>query len=246
MRKFTGGREIFRPAPTHFATNFIVLQNILAQKDALRAMVTSKEWTISTYSKEAKAKIFVDQVLDSKFWNQCTDIVKLTEPLVHVLRIVDSEDKAAMDFLYQAFYKAREEKVKRFQRRKKIVEPYLKILDTRWDSQLKKNLHAAGYWLNPAFLFNANEFEKHKQTTSGLVDVIEKYAYGDLELNSKLTSEMRIYKNAEDDFGRQSALHERSTVMPDQLNLEEDQDNNGPSNNALEDMDATQNEEYVD
>nr|XP_025616612.1 uncharacterized protein LOC112708904 [Arachis hypogaea] len=151
MRKFTGGREILRPAPTRFATNFIALQSILAQKDALRAMVTSKEWTISAYSKEAKAKTFVDQVLDSKFWNQCTDVVKLTEPLVCVLRIVDSEDKATMGFLYQAFNMAREEMVKRFRRRKKIVEPYLKILDTRWDSQLKRNLHAAVYWLNPAF-----------------------------------------------------------------------------------------------
>ena len=81
MRQFTGGREILRPAPTRFATNFIALQSILAQKDALRAMVTSREWTSSAYSKEAKAKKFVDQVLDSKFWNQCTDIVSLLSHL---------------------------------------------------------------------------------------------------------------------------------------------------------------------
>ncbi|XP_025651956.1 uncharacterized protein [Arachis hypogaea] len=191
MRQFTGGREILRPAPTRFATNFIALQSILAQKDALRAMVTSREWTSSAYSKEAKAKKFVDQVLDSKFWNQCTDIVKLTESLVHVLRIVDSEDRAAMGFLYQAMYKAREDMVKR-------------------------NLHAAGYWLNPAFRFNSAEFDKHKDTISGLLDVIERYAYGDADLITKLTSEKRIFKNAEGDFGRQSAIRERSTVMPDQ------------------------------
>ncbi|XP_015950221.1 uncharacterized protein LOC107475100 [Arachis duranensis] len=190
MRQFTGGREILRPAPTRFATNFIALQSILAQKDALRAMVTSREWTSSAYSKEAKAKKFVDQVLDSKFWNQCTDIVKLTEPLVHVLRIVDSEDRAAMGFLYQAMYKAREDMVKRFQKRKRVVEPYLKILDS--------------------------QFDKHKDTISGLLDVIERYAYGDADLITKLTSEKRIFKNAEGDFGRQSAIRERSTVMPDQ------------------------------
>nr|XP_025703529.1 uncharacterized protein LOC112805350 [Arachis hypogaea] len=174
MRQFTGGREILRPAPTRFVTNFIALQSILAQKDALRAMVTSREWTSSAYSKEAKAKKFVDQVLDSKFWNQCTDIVKLTEPLVHVLRIVDSEDRTAMGFLYQAMYKAREDMVKRFHKRKRVVEPYLKILDSRWDLQLKRNLHAAGYWLNPAFRFNSAEFDKHKDTISGLLDVIER------------------------------------------------------------------------
>ncbi|XP_025702697.1 uncharacterized protein [Arachis hypogaea] len=126
MRQFTGGREILHPAPTQFATNFIALQSILAQKDALKAM------------------------------NQCTDIVKLTEPLVHVLRIVDGEDRAAM------------------------------------------------------------EFDKHKKIISGLLDVIERYAYGDADLNTKLTSEKRIFKNAEGDFGRMSAIRERSTVMPDQ------------------------------
>lgn len=56
MRKNTGEREILRPAPTRFATNFIALQSILAQKDALRAMVTSREWTISAYAKESKGK----------------------------------------------------------------------------------------------------------------------------------------------------------------------------------------------
>ncbi|KAL4396541.1 hypothetical protein AHAS_Ahas01G0102200 [Arachis hypogaea] len=101
---------------------------------------------------------FTDQVLDSKFWSQCTDFVKLTEPLVRVSRIVDSEDKAAMGFLYQAIYKARG--------------------------------------------------EMHRQTTSGLLDVIEKYAYGDPNLNSKLTSEMRIFKKAKQDFGRPSTIHE--------------------------------------
>ncbi|RYR13730.1 hypothetical protein Ahy_B04g070572 [Arachis hypogaea] len=32
----------------------------------------------------------------------------------------------------------------------------------------------------------------------------------------------------------------------DQLNLKDDQDNHGPSNNAMEDMDANQNEKNVD
>ncbi|XP_072064244.1 uncharacterized protein [Arachis hypogaea] len=170
----------------------------------------------SNVSKTAETLFKLFRVLDSKFWSQCTDIVKLTEPLVRVLRIVDSEDRAAMGFLYSAYHKAREEMVKRFQKRKRVADPYLKILDTHWDAQLKKNLHAASYWLNPTFRFNAEEFEKHKQTISGLLDVIEKYAYDDPVLNSKLTSEKRIFKNAEQDFGRPSAIRERSTVMPDQ------------------------------
>ncbi|KAL9661820.1 hypothetical protein QQ045_026648 [Rhodiola kirilowii] len=204
MRQHTGGREILRPTPIRFATNFIALQSILGQKDALRRMVTSREWTTSAYAKDTKAKKFVDQVLDSSFWKQCGDIVRLTETLVRVLRIVDSEDKPAMSFLYRAIYKAREEMVYRFRRNNKKVEPYLEILDIRWDFQLRKNLHSAGYWLNPASQFNNDEFDKHRNTISGLLDVIERYSHGDLDLQSKLTSEMRLFKNAEGDFGSQT------------------------------------------
>ncbi|KAL2966198.1 hypothetical protein AAZX31_16G102700 [Glycine max] len=148
MRQHIGGRDILRPAPTQFATNFIVLQSILAQKDALKAM----------------AKKFMEQILDFGFWKQCADIVKLTEPLVCVIRIVDSEHKPTIGFLYQAMYKAREEMLRR-----------------RWDSQLHKDLYATGYWLNLPFRFNAEEFENHKDTQFGILELIGRYTLGDLE-----------------------------------------------------------------
>lgn len=47
----------------------------------------------------------------------------------------------------------------------------------------------------------------------GLLDFIERYVHGDPELQSKLTSEMRILKNVELDFGKQSAIREWNTVM---------------------------------
>ena len=114
MRQHTSERDILRPTPTRFPTNFIALQSILDQKDALRAIMTSRDWIGSTYAKDSKAKKFVKQILDSSFWKQCAAIVKLTEPLVHVLCIVDNQHKPAMGFLYQAMYKAREKMVKRF------------------------------------------------------------------------------------------------------------------------------------
>ncbi|XP_058746114.1 uncharacterized protein LOC131618984 [Vicia villosa] len=215
MRQHTCGREILRPTPTHFATNFIALQSIMSHKDALRAMVTSKEWTTTTYSKDVKTNKFVEQVLDSSFWSKCAHIVKITEPLVCVLHIVDSEDKPDMGYLYRAMYKAREEIDKRFRRNKLKVEPYLKILDNRWDAQLRKNPHAAGYWLNPSCRFNPG-YEKNKSTTQGLLDVIKKYAYGSKDLRSKLTAEMTSFKNCEGSFVRTTAVENRDEILPNQ------------------------------
>ncbi|XP_022899334.1 uncharacterized protein LOC111412634 [Olea europaea var. sylvestris] len=216
MRKFTGGKEILRPAPTRFATNFIALQSILIQKDPLRAMVTSREWTLSAYAKESKGKRFVDDVLDPVFWKECATIVQLTEPLVRVLRIVDSDEKPSMGYLYEAIHVAKSEMERRFQRRKNRIAPYLQIIQNRWDSQLRKNLHAAGHWLNPSFQYDNLDMENHKQTISGLLDVIERYAYDQPDLRSKLTGEMRLFRQAQGDFGRLSAVADRHKMAPDE------------------------------
>jgi len=74
------------------------------------------------------------------------------------------------------------------------VEPYLEVLDRRWDSQLCKDLHVAGYWLNSACRFNAEEFKKHRNTQSSILKLIDSYTLGDLELQDKLNEGMRIYK----------------------------------------------------
>ncbi|KAH1193497.1 hypothetical protein GmHk_19G054530 [Glycine max] len=185
----------------------------------MRAMVTSRDWTDSTFVKDSKAKKFVEKILDSIFWKQCADIVKLTKPLVRVLHIVDSEDKPAMGFLYQAMHKAREEMVRRFQRNKRKVEPYLEVLDRRWDSQLRKDLHAIGYLLNPACRFNAKEFEKHRNTQSSILELIDRYTFGDLELQDKLNQDIRIHKNSERDFARRAAIRERNTIMPCEFSI---------------------------
>ncbi|CAI8595587.1 unnamed protein product [Vicia faba] len=112
--------------------------------------------------------------------------------------------------------KAREEIEKRFRRNKLKLEPRLKILDNRWDAQFRKNLYAAGYWLNPSYRFNP-EYGKNKSTTQGLLDVIEKYAYDSKDLRSKLTDEMTSFKNYEGSFERTIVIENRDEVLPGKI-----------------------------
>ena len=44
LKKFNNDREIIRPGATRFATNFLTLQSILENKEALRKMVVDNEW----------------------------------------------------------------------------------------------------------------------------------------------------------------------------------------------------------
>jgi hypothetical protein len=44
FRAKTDGRELKKPGVTRFATNFLCLQSVLKEEEALRYMVVSPEW----------------------------------------------------------------------------------------------------------------------------------------------------------------------------------------------------------
>ncbi|KAL3526631.1 hypothetical protein ACH5RR_011287 [Cinchona calisaya] len=136
------------------------------QKDTLRAMVTSKEWTLSVYARESKGKKFVDLVLDSIFWKEFATIVHVTESLVRVLKLVDSDERPFMGYLYAAYQ------------------------------------------------YNSLDISNRKHTTSGLLDVIERYSYGNPILMSNLTREMKLFCKVESGFGRVSAIKDRDVMLP--------------------------------
>jgi hypothetical protein len=55
---------------------------------------------------------------------------------------------------------------------------------------------------------------KYHTTTSGVIDVIKRYASKDPALRKALTTEMGIFRNAEGDFGRVTAISDRRTMLP--------------------------------
>ena len=62
--------------------------------------------------------------------------------------------------------------------------------------------------------YNEELMSKYHTTTSRVIDVIEKYAGKDPALRKALTAEMRIFRNAEGDFGRVTAINDRETMLP--------------------------------
>ena len=47
--------------------------------------------------------------LDSLFWEECAIILRMSEPLVRVLRMVDGDDRPSMRYLYDDIHHAKEE-----------------------------------------------------------------------------------------------------------------------------------------
>jgi hypothetical protein len=127
--------------------------------------------------------------------------------------MVDNDERPAMGYLFAAFHASRDEIVKRFQRKREFVRPFLEYIDARLQKHFDKNLHAASFWFNPNNKYNDELREKYNFTTYEVLDVIEKYAGKDFALRSSLTREMRIFRMGEGHFGRSTAKNDRQHML---------------------------------
>lgn len=149
-RKHSKGRELARPAVTRFATAYLTLQCIMQQKNALRSTFASEDWATSNYASKNDGKQVMNIVLsDARFWKSIQYCLKCVSPLVKVLRLVDGDSKPAMPYIYEAMDRAKEQIATNFKNQESRYKKVWKIIDTRWDLQLHRPLHAAAYFLNP-------------------------------------------------------------------------------------------------
>ncbi|XP_028554508.1 uncharacterized protein LOC114580607 [Dendrobium catenatum] len=156
MRKFSK-KEILRPAATRFATAYLTLESMLDARQPLEAMFTSTQWLSCAWAKKAEGKEIRKIVLNDRFWQSVLYDITTTRPLVHVLRMVDAEKKPAMGFIYNAMDEAKEMIASNLGGSEGSFRKIWNIIDDRWELQLHRHLHAAGYYLNPQYQYAENK-----------------------------------------------------------------------------------------
>ncbi|KAL6329357.1 hypothetical protein AAG906_017665 [Vitis piasezkii] len=89
------------------ATNLFMLfdESLHDHKHDLQALVTSKFFVDSRYSKDNKSKVVVSIILDNRFWNDCLIVVNLMSPLMRLLRIIDCDERPLMGYVYEGMYR---------------------------------------------------------------------------------------------------------------------------------------------
>ena len=117
-------------------------------------MFASDEWNASQWAHKQDGKDTKKKVNDPRFWKKAAEIVKIAEPLVKVLRLVDGE-KLAMGYIYEAMDQAKEQIKAAYKDRVSKYGPIWDIIDRRWNNQLHRPIHAAGYFLNPRYSYRA-------------------------------------------------------------------------------------------
>ncbi|GKV19183.1 hypothetical protein SLEP1_g29475 [Rubroshorea leprosula] len=151
---------------------------------------------------------FVEKVvLDPNFWKNITTCLKAANPLIKVLRLVDSDEKPAMPFIYEEVDRCKEKIQENFKKVKKSYEPIWKIIDDRWASQLHRPLHAAAYFLNAHLRFDPNPENNYKvdmEVKRGFYDCLERMVLNQDERN-KIDSQIDFFKARKGLFGSTQA-----------------------------------------
>ncbi|TYK04958.1 hypothetical protein E5676_scaffold143G001770 [Cucumis melo var. makuwa] len=213
MRRFTNQKELVRPAKTRFATACITLSSIHHQKNNLRKMFTSNEWKDSKWSKEQQGRRVVQTILLASFWTTIVFTLKVSSPLVRVLRLVDGEKKPPMGYIYEAMDRAKEAIAKSFNNNEEKYKDIFTIIDRRWELQLHRPLHAAGYYLNPSFYYSNPSIQEDDEIVNGLYSCITKMV-ASLDIQDKILAELSKYKRAEALFGQPLAIRQRDKISP--------------------------------
>ena len=129
-------------------------------------------------------------------------------PLIRLLRIVDSDEKPAMGYVYDGIYRVIDGIKKNFKDKKRLQEPYVNIIKDQWDNQFYRDIHAAAYRLNPAFQYDSSTLNKRLETQFAVTNVIEsKVSVGRL----KLVEELRLFREREQTFETQLAQESANT-----------------------------------
>ena len=175
-------------------------------------MFTCDQWVESRHTKDVMRKEVAAIVLEDKeFWLQCQQIVKISEPLVRVLCLVDGEEKPSMGYLYETMDKVKDIKA-RLKNKIPSYIPFTSVIDARWDKQLHSPLHVAGCYLNPGIFFRPS-FKKQKDVTKGLLSSITRLV-PNLDEQDNLSSQIEAYKKSLGDYGMPMAIRQREKLSP--------------------------------
>ncbi|XP_028059225.1 uncharacterized protein LOC114262958 isoform X2 [Camellia sinensis] len=214
MRRYTNLKNLIKPAKTRFATAFLTLSRMHQQKNNLRKMVTSEDWTSRKWAKEPQDKRMAQTLLMPSFWNTVVFALKVSGPLVKVLRLVDTEKKPPMGYIYEAMDRAKECIASSFDHKVEKYNEIFEIMDKRWDVQLHRPLHAAAHFLNPEFFYpKALEVQRDHEVMNGLYECMQRLVL-DVTVQDLITNEMSIYMKAKSLFGKSVAIRQRNTRAP--------------------------------
>eukprot|EP00253_Pinus_taeda_P017800 PITA_17800 len=176
-------------------------------------MFSFEEWSKSRWAHKQDGKDTKKKAFDNYFWKRSVELVKITEPLVKVLRMVDGE-KLAMRYIYEAMDQAKEQIQAAYEEKLAKYGRIWEIIDNGWNNQLHRLIHATGYFWNSKYHYKDQLGDLHDgEVRAGLIDCLERMVpthVDQLEIHRQLT----VFTMAGGTYGKNLAKMARDVDQP--------------------------------
>ena len=166
---------LYRAKVTRFAGKYRQLARALRLKADLQMVVVCPEYSNKRFDDGAD-QLGVETVkaivLDDDFWSDVVHVLTVAQPIVKLLFICDNQSKELMGKVYYHMFQTGESITKL---RRRISWAYLAqgYHAARWE-YLHSEMHAAGYALDPEFLYSGDGGELDDARITGLIAVVER------------------------------------------------------------------------
>lgn len=173
LRVLTGEKELKRSGKTPFISYIMTLQSMLELEDSLSMMVLSPEWRGVTESKIPLSNAIAEIIQNSEFWDRAKEVVSALEPLMTVLRLVDSEGSTA-GYLYEAMERVSIEFKQRCCSDQSKYTKLVKLFSSRRNEDIVHKIHAAAAFLNPLLMYDGKVKYEQTDIREGMNYVVER------------------------------------------------------------------------
>ena len=187
FRRLSPNLSIRLPVETRFATNFIMIDQLLQVRNALERMIIDNEWPTfmsdlrkrspTAYAKTALVRRFIRS---DDFWNTCKNFLYMVIPVIKALRVFDGKVPAigvAWRVMYDLKIHVQGFAEHTFRLGLELARRALLSFENRW-ALMMTDLHWAGGMLNPT-LHGWAPFHEHDQSRRILNRVFRKLAHYD-------------------------------------------------------------------
>lgn len=145
-------------------------------------------------------------------------ILQFVKPLVVLLQVADGE-KPTMGYIYEGMDRAKEGIKFVYGGDESKYGPIWEIIDRRWHHQRHRPIHAATYYLNPAFHFIPS-FKADVEVLNGLYSIMEKKGPASTS-QIDLIRELQLFSDPQGEtFSRSVAKDSRTTMIPGKNKLQ--------------------------
>ncbi|KAH7278565.1 hypothetical protein KP509_38G046800 [Ceratopteris richardii] len=219
VKMITKRPKVLSIYPQH-AYMFIVLERLIRTRPNLIRTISSEEWVRWDKSTTPKFIEFRRNILDEDWWLSAKESVKPLQPIYIVLRITDMQG-STLGLLYEYMDKIGE------------IDTIQEVWNARWN-WFHKPIHAVAHILHP--LWRGPHQLGNDELDSGFEEYVERWTYGDIDMQIRIEDEMLVYRNHRGKFGKPIALLCESQLRSSTWSLFHTKKRNKLTTRQLEDL----------